>query len=110
MPEERAWLRAHPLRVLKMAGVVNRGPRVDRLTFGTRRRLGENLANVPALGGETFGAIGVRRIVAQQIAVLFEIRTTAGGVGDDVVDVGIFEGVNGLPSEFKGARFFASVN
>jgi len=63
-----------------------------------------------AFCGEGFGASGVGGIVAQEVAVFFDVGAAAGGVGDDGVHVGVFESVDGVACVGLRLGLFAGVD
>jgi hypothetical protein len=60
--------------------------------------------------GKVFRAVGVLRIVAEKMAVFLDIGATTGGVGDDGVDVRLFEGVDDRAREGKRCRLFSGMD
>ena len=76
-------LELNPLGVLEVTGVVVR----DTQRHGWRGARGGRSARTSEtsrhLRGECAGAVGVGRVVAQQVAVLLHRRAAAGGVDDD---------------------------
>ena len=91
-----AGLAANTLRVLEMAGIVERYAHAEKISWGARREFGENFGDVFALCGKGLGAIGVVGIVAKQVSVFLYVGAAACGIGDDGVDVGTLEYVDHL--------------
>jgi len=108
--EERARLLGDALRVLEMAGIVEGDARGKRMARGARRKLGQEFGNVAAFCGESFGAVGVDRIVAKKVGVFLHVGAAAGGVDDDGVDLDLFEDVDGGTGEVEGGGFFSGVD
>jgi hypothetical protein len=108
--QELARLRADTLRMLQVAGIVKGDASGYGMAFGTGGQLGKKLTNVAALGGESFGAIGISGIVAEEMAVVLHVGAAAGGVDDDGVDEGLLEGVDGVASQLQSRGFLAGVN
>jgi len=79
------------LCVAEVAGVVVRDADWERMAGCQRLEFGEDFGDVAALCREGSGAFGPLRIVAEEVAVVLHRGTTAGGVDDDGVDVGLLE-------------------
>src|SRR5215472_7856240 len=63
--QQSARLREHALRMLQMAGIVERHAQLQRMARAARLELGENFADVLALCGKSSGAFGVFPVVAE---------------------------------------------
>lgn len=109
MGEKLAGLRPNTLGVLEMAGIVEGYASLERMTLGARWEFGEEFGDVFAFRGEALGAVGIGRIVAKKVAVLFHVGAAARGVDDDGLDVGLFEDVDGVAGEGKRRGFFSGV-
>src|SRR5207244_474494 len=79
--QERARLSADPLTVSQVAGVLiddaDRPP-------GARRDGLHDLADVAHSSREPFGTVRPERVVAEDVAVVFEMRAAARGVHHDL--------------------------
>src|SRR5437868_8925388 len=93
-----------------MAGVVVSDAQWNRMARRLRLQVGKNFGNVFAFFREFLCAIGIMRIVAKEIAVIFHVRAAAGGVVDDHIDFGALEDVNGSAREIKRLRLASSVD
>ena len=99
------------MAVAKMAGLVIG----DRLRFGVfrGRRLdadfGEPFVDVFYLRIPKVGALFVDRIAFEQLGVMFQVRTAAGGVGDDGVEFGWRKLIDVAAGEDLGELPFAVV-
>lgn len=108
--EQLAGLAANTLRVLEMAGIVERYAHAQGISRGARREFGENFGDVFALCGEGFGAIGIVGIVAKQMSVFLYVGAAPCGVSDNGVDIGTLEDVDGFSGKIQCATFFSCVN
>ena len=103
-------LHADPLSMLQVTRVVIRHPQWQRVAGCAWLELGEHLRDVLARGCERGGPIGVRRVIAEQVAVLLERGAAPGGVCDDRVHLGLLEGIDRAPRHRLGVVFDAGVH
>jgi len=75
------------------------------MTRGARLQLGQHFRDVFAPGGEGFCALGVLRVMAQQVAVFLHGRSATGGIDHDGVDVGAIENVDQFPRKIERLLF-----
>ena len=92
-PQQIARRLADALRVRQVAGVVVRDaqPRSDAAAPAARRAPTTHLGDVAHARRERARALGPRRIVGEQLAVLLHRRSAAGGVDGDPLDAGALE-------------------
>src|SRR5229473_3026837 len=105
-----AGLRANALRVLQMAGIVIGDAHRQRLARRARFKLGEHFRDVLAARGKGPGALGISRVVAQQVTIVLEIGAAPGGIADDDVHTRALERVNQPPRQLQCRFFLARVD
>src|SRR5712692_6703353 len=108
--ERLAGLRANALRVLQMAGIVIGDAHRQRLARRARFKLGEHFRDVFAARGKSLGALGISRVVAQQITIVLQIGAAPGGIADDDVHTRALERVNQPPRQLQCRFFLARVD
>ena len=82
-------LAAYALAVGKMAGVLISNSHLQGGEFTHKAEIAEKLRGVLDDRAESLRLLGVDRIVAQQMVVLFHGSATTGGVDDDGIDIGV---------------------
>jgi len=80
-PQKGPGLRADPLPVCEMAGVLVDD--ADRPAGASRNRF-RDLADVAHAGRERFGAVRPERITGEDVSVVLEMSAAAGGIDDNL--------------------------
>jgi hypothetical protein len=75
-----------------------------------RLEASQNFRNVATLGGECLRPLAILRIVAQQIAIVFQVRSAARGIAHHGIHLRAFECVNGAPCVIERCLLFSSVD
>ena len=80
------------------------------MPWSSRLQPRQNFRNVTTLRGECLCALAVLRIVAQQIAIILQVRSAAGGIAHHGVHLRAFECVNSAPRVIERGLLLARVN
>src|ERR1700724_2047275 len=77
---------------------------------GARLELRKEFGDVATLRRKRFRALGIIRVIAQEVAILFHIRATTRGIDDHRVYLSPFERVNGLTRELHRLLLLSSMH
>src|SRR5258707_15848005 len=75
-----------------------------------RLELSQEFGDVPTLRRKRFRTLGILRVIAQKVAILFHIRAATCGIDDHRIYLSFFERVNGLTRELHRLLLFSSMH
>src|ERR1019366_4122990 len=108
--KDSAWLRLHALGMLQVARVVVRDLQGNWMAWSPRLQPCQDFRNVATLGGECLPPLAILRIVAQQIAIVFQARSAASSIAHHGIHLRAFECVNSAPCVIERCLLFSSVD